>query len=204
MIQINKKKKTNKNKKQAIEGLEQPDISTNEVNKVNQRESHQIEMKQIEKEIKGKEYTKEYKLNNYNNLLIETEKLRRMKEEKKKKKEEIKRKEHEKKQHEEASIRNKSFDKYLTENEMILLEKEIGRYVDWKIFNSDVQSWSKNDSYFSRKIYNKSKIIIVIETTEGKKFGCYIDSQITERKKYISDPNAFPSVVSITIIIFDL
>ena len=74
---------------------------------------------------------------------------------------------------------------------MRLMEKETGRYVDWKIFDSDAQSWSKGDSRFSREILYKSKIIIVIETTKGKKFGCYIDNQIMEINKYISDSNAF-------------
>ena len=47
------------------------------------------EIKQIEEEIKEKEYTKEYKLNNYKNLLIETEKMKIIQEEKKKMKEHI-------------------------------------------------------------------------------------------------------------------
>ena len=44
---------------------------------------------------------------------------------------------------------------------------------------------------FYKTIEYKSKFIIVIETTEGNKFGCYIDNQINEINKYISDPNAF-------------
>ena len=56
--------------------------------------------------------------------------------------------------------------------------RETRRNVDYKIFNSDAQSWSKGNSRFSREILYKSKIIIVIETIEGNKFGCYINNQI--------------------------
>ena len=82
---------------------------------------------------------------------------------------------------------------FLDASEEALLRrfKETRRNVSWKIFNSDAQSWSKGDSRFSREIENKSKFIIVIKTTEGKKFGCYISSMIEEEGKYINDPNAF-------------
>ena len=59
---------------------------------------------------------------------------------------------------------------------------------------------SKGDKRFSAfyakisfydKIRNKSHLVFIIETTEGKKFGCYISNTITEEGKYINDPNAF-------------
>ena len=56
-----------------------------------------IEMAKLEKKLKGKEYTKEYKSINYQKLLIKTDKLQRMKEEKGKRKEEKRRRKEEKK-----------------------------------------------------------------------------------------------------------
>ena len=38
---------------------------------------------------------------------------------------------------------------------------------------------------------NNSHFIIIIETTRGNKFGCYIESLINEENNYISDSNAF-------------
>ena len=60
-----------------------------------------------------------------------------------------------------------------------------------KLFDSEVKNWKKEESDFYQMIQNKSHFIITIETTEGIKFGCYIEKLIDEENKYIEDSKAF-------------
>ena len=80
---------------------------------------------------------------------------------------------------------------FVNEKELQLLEKRIGRESESIIFNSEKDEWSLQHSTFLENVRNKSNISIIIETIEGKKFGCYIDSSITELGEYIVDQNAF-------------
>ena len=80
---------------------------------------------------------------------------------------------------------------YLSESEMTNLEKEIGRDVDWKIFDSNIHDWSRNKSTFYTEMRNKTNETILIETTEGIKFGMYFNNKITEMNKYSAESNAF-------------
>ena len=133
-----------------------------------------------EKELKSDKFTEEYEKMNYEENIVNKEELKRKREEELRKQIE-----------EETERRSKIVEGKITKNEMLMIEKEIGRYVDWKTFDSEINKWNKDNSDFGISILNKSHLIIVIETTEGNKFGCYIESLIKEENKYISDSNAF-------------
>ena len=135
------------------------------------------EIMKTEKELKEKKFTEEYEIINYEEYVLNKEKLQRKQEEKKTIKD--------------IEKRNKHVEGKLTKDEMIKIEKEIGRYVSHKIFDSDIHKWSKNDSQLFQKIQNQSHLIFIIETIDEKKFGCYISSQINEKGISIGDPNAF-------------
>ena len=172
---------------------------TNSAHKLN---SLLIEMKQLEKEIKDKRYTKEYKLNTFENEMIQTEQLDQLKEEKKRRKlqkknerEEIQKKnrnEYERKIEEIITCeRFENVKNIMTIEEMILLEKEMKRYIGNTLFDSNTNHWKKGQSEFNKFINNQSNIIILIETIEKQKFGCYIQSEMNQQGKYIKDKNAF-------------
>ena len=55
------------------------------------------------------------------------------------------------------------------------------------LFNSNINKWGMITSEFYKLISNHSSILIVIETTEEKRFGCYIDTTITEQGKSIEE-----------------
>ena len=57
---------------------------------------------------------------------------------------------------------------YLTIKEMKLIEKEIKRDINKKIFDSTQQKWNIKDLEFSKLLLNQSHIIIVIETRENQ------------------------------------
>ena len=100
------------------------------------------EMKKNEKELKGNKYRKDYEESNYDEYLIETELYKKKrKEEAERKEQEMKRKEEE----EEIQKRLPIVQGYLTREEMLMIEKEIGRYVDIKIFDTKRNKWSKGD-----------------------------------------------------------
>ena len=40
-------------------------------------------------------------------------------------------------------------------------------------------------------LLKQSHVVILIETTEGNKFGCYVSKEIAEVGKYVADSNAF-------------
>ena len=109
------------------------------------------EMIIIDKEMKRWNFTKEYKKNNFKDLMIETEKTKRMNEDEQKQKEEEERQAEESIKHEEQTKRYNIVNKYLVEKEMMMIEKEMGRYVDKIIFNSDADKWTKNGHTFVTK-----------------------------------------------------
>ena len=56
------------------------------------------------------------------------------------------------------------------------------------IFDSTKKhGWSKENNEFSKKIFNKSKVCIVIENEDGEIFGCYINSIIDKIDKNLYD-----------------
>ena len=147
------------------------------------------EAKEIEMETKANSFSHMYEKLNYNEMKIETEKYKTIKEvqEQKRKEDEMRIKITE----EYKDNRYEKVNKYLTKDEMISFENEIGRCVNEKVFDSNTDIWTKGFSTFYVEIQNKSNIIIFIQTKNGKKFGCYIQNMINMKGKYISDPNAF-------------
>ena len=73
------------------------------------------DMKKTEKELKSEIFTEEYEKMNYEEYIINKKEWQRKKEE------------------EETENRSKIVEGKLTKNEMLLIEKEVGRYVDCKI-----------------------------------------------------------------------
>ena len=134
------------------------------------------ELIDIEKERKNEKYSKLKRIN-YRKLFVKTKKWYEIILEKAIRKD--------------AQKRNQLVEKYLSIKEMIMIEKDSGRYIDQIVFNSEIQPWKKSISYFWKEIMNKSNILILIETMDEKRFGCYIHSQLNEMNKYISDTNAF-------------
>ena len=80
----------------------------------------------------------------------------------------------------------------------IITNEEINQIQQWTkkqigeiIFSSTIDDWKTETSIFDQKLLNKNNIIIIIEDTEGNKFGGYISSTIDKCNSYISDKNAF-------------
>ena len=71
------------------------------------------------------------------------------------------------------------------------LEEWTGRKVSEVIFNSKVHDWNRNTSVFDSYVYNRSHFILLIEDTNGNKFGCYHQAQLTQTAGYVHDSNAF-------------
>ena len=80
---------------------------------------------------------------------------------------------------------------YLQEYEITMLEKQINRFIDRRIFDSDIHNWNINTSDLFTLLFKKSHIIILIETTENHKFGAFVSNQIYAKSLYISDQYSF-------------
>ena len=65
-----------------------------------------------------------------------------------------------------------------TIEEMKQIEKWTSRKVSNILFDSDIDDWNEDTSVFNQRIINKEHIIIIIEDTNGNKFGGYINSKI--------------------------
>ena len=89
-------------------------------------------MMKTEKEFKNDIFTNEYEKNNYEEYFIDKEEWKRKKEEEKRKQEEEIRKQIE---NEDIERRNEIVEGNLTKNEMLLIENEINRFIEWKIFD---------------------------------------------------------------------
>ena len=91
----------------------------------------------------------------------------------------------------------KTKEKYnITANQMKQLETWCNLKCGELIFDSTKHGWSKENNEFRKKIFNKSKVCIVIENEDGEIFGCYINSTIDKVYEYpddnpIKDENAF-------------
>lgn len=80
---------------------------------------------------------------------------------------------------------------FLSKEGTLTLEKEIGRLFDRTIFDSQLHDWSKGNNLFYLRMLKQSNVIFFIETTDGRKFGCYISKEILEEGKLTEDPNSF-------------
>ena len=66
-------------------------------------------------------------------------------------------------------------------------QKKIGQI----LFDSNEDDWKTETSNFDDKLLNKQNLLIVVEDTDGNKFGGFVSSQITQCNNYINDSNAF-------------
>ncbi|BFU26708.1 predicted protein [Entamoeba histolytica] len=121
---------------------------------------------------------------------LERKKREEKEEEKEKKRqEEERRKEKEKKKQEGERLR---IMKGMNTKEIIKqLEEWTNRKVGNILFDSDIDSWNVNTSVFGERIKNKEHIIIIIEDSEGNKFGGYVNSKIDKVNGFIYDSKSF-------------
>ena len=91
----------------------------------------------------------------------------------------------------EINLRHKMVKNFLSKNEMLMIENEIGRKIEFKTFDSNINDWKLHWTRFYALTKNLSHLVIVIETTEGKKFGCYINAELDAGLKYQNDSEAF-------------
>ncbi|BFU21283.1 trichohyalin, putative [Entamoeba histolytica] len=59
------------------------------------------------------------------------------------------------------------------------------------LFDSDIDDWNIDTSVFEERIMNKEHLIIIIEDSEGNKFGGYVNSKIDKVDEWISDSKSF-------------
>ena len=95
----------------------------------------------------------------------------------------------------------KGIENHISKIEIELIENLVGRQIENCIFDSldetkdemgnNKTNWKINNSNFDYCLKNKSHFIIIIETTNGNKFGCYISNMIRRINEYIEDPEAF-------------
>ncbi|GAB1221882.1 hypothetical protein ENUP19_0085G0105 [Entamoeba nuttalli] len=79
----------------------------------------------------------------------------------------------------------------LVESEVQQLEEWTNRKVGNILFDSDIDDWKVDTSVFDQRIKNKAHIIIIIEDTEGNKFGGYVNSKIDKVDERIYDSKLF-------------
>ncbi|EDR24606.1 hypothetical protein EDI_280700 [Entamoeba dispar SAW760] len=90
------------------------------------------------------------------------------------------------------SIEIKRYDyKIIKGTQINKLEEWTSRKVGNIIFDSEIDNWDKDKSVFNQKIINKEHIIIIIEDTNGNKFGGYVNVKIDKVRDFIYDPNSF-------------
>ena len=75
--------------------------------------------------------------------------------------------------------------------EMIQLEEWSFCKFNSLLFDSEICHWSQGDSTFTERILNKQHLVMLIETTDKIKFGCYIDSMISSINETIKDNYSF-------------
>ncbi|EMD45460.1 Hypothetical protein EHI5A_253500 [Entamoeba histolytica KU27] len=73
--------------------------------------------------------------------------------------------------------------------------KQLEEWTNRKVFNilfdSDIDDWKVNTSVFNQRIMNKEHIIIIIEDSDGNKFGGYVNSKIDRVDEWIYDSQSF-------------
>ena len=107
------------------------------------------------------------------------------------------REEKRKKKRNSEDMKVKTFEKYserlflygefLTIPEMEAIESMTSMQLNTILFNSRSNNWKLKSSEFFSCLENKSHLIVVIQTIDNQKFGCYITSDITEQGKPIVD-----------------
>ena len=67
---------------------------------------------------------------------------------------------------------------YLTYKQLTQIEEWTGLKCKEILFDSDIDNWERYTSTFDSKIFGRSKLVFIVEDTEGNKFGGYIDAKI--------------------------
>ncbi|BFU22165.1 trichohyalin, putative [Entamoeba histolytica] len=80
---------------------------------------------------------------------------------------------------------------YKTKETIKQIEEWTERRISNILFDSDIVNLNKNTSVFDQRIKNKEHIIIIIEDSEGNKFGGYVNSKIDKVDDYIYDSKSF-------------
>ncbi|BFU24518.1 predicted protein [Entamoeba histolytica] len=102
-----------------------------------------------------------------------------------------------KKRKEEERIRRYIEEKLLrkgieeTKHQIEQLEEWTNRKVGNILFDSDIDNWNVNTSVFNQRIMNKEHIVIIIEDSEGNKFGGYVNEKIDKVGCFIYDSQSF-------------
>ena len=78
---------------------------------------------------------------------------------------------------------------YLTEKEMNEIETAIGREIDTIHFDSSIHSWDKSCCQFYSCCLGYQCLLLLFETTNGKKYGYYFNNQITQQDTFLLDQN---------------
>ena len=88
---------------------------------------------------------------------------------------------------------NLYYEKYnLKKEEKIQLENWTNKKIGEIIFDSEKDDWKVNTSVFQEKIINKQKFIVLIEDTNGNKFGGYLNVKVDKfYPSCISDSSSF-------------
>ena len=90
---------------------------------------------------------------------------------------------------EESSFYSK-FNGYLEKEEIVFLELSTNKQMNEILFDSNIHSWSTNNSEFGDKIMNKNDVVIIVEDNDGNKFGEYLHEKVTSSGG-LTDSNAF-------------
>ena len=81
---------------------------------------------------------------------------------------------------------------YLSKEEIEVLETHSQQRISSILFDSSIHQWNIDHSDFAKMIQNQNQCFILIETLDdNKKFGCYIENEISDEGKYTIDPYAF-------------
>ena len=143
------------------------------------------EMKNIEKEIQSKRFeeNEQYEKMNFNEMIVKTEKWKKENETSLKKK---------KNRIVEQKYNAVKWKEFFSIDQISAIEQQIQRKLNAILFDSKYNTWEIHCSDFNQSIENESNIVILITTTEGKRCGCFISSEISSiPNKFIADEHAF-------------
>ena len=152
------------------------------------------DIREIENKVDETTFTIEYENQNVDSCQIQTEYWKESREyEKQKKKSEKENRELRKQNIEKEAVfkRRIEFKDFITINELQLLEKQTGRFIDKNIFDSHHDNWKLNESEFFNKVKGKSDILIVVETSYTNKIGIFLHNPITKQGEYLTDSKSF-------------
>ncbi|BFU22311.1 predicted protein [Entamoeba histolytica] len=142
------------------------------------------------KEEERKKQEQERKIQEHDRKIRELEKKIQEHEKKIREVEEEERRKEEERKKQEEKLRMKGMS---TMEEIRQIEEWTNREITNILFDSDIDNWNINTSVFGERIWNKKHIIIIIEDSEGNKFGGYVNSKIDKVNGgyWINDSQSF-------------